>query len=124
MNPVHFRARPIDREADWPTWLTPEEREYGQDGLYRFYDARRQLLYVGISQQMMVRWSAHRNRAKWWAQVAYVAVSFFPGDCPISSATAERASIAHEKPPHNKNHTCPSPAVELSLRPHVPPSGF
>lgn len=124
MKPIHFPARFFDRDADWPTWLTDEERRHGHGGLYRFYGPNRELLYVGISRELMVRWSAHRNTAKWWTRVAFVAVSYYPSGCPVGSGTAERASIAHEKPAHNKDHANPSSAVALSLLPHVPPSAF
>lgn len=124
MEPRHFPARPFNRDADWPTWLTSEERALGHGGLYRFYDAQRQLLYVGISRSMQVRWSAHRNTASWWPQVEFVAVSYFPDGCEVWPDVAEKASIAHERPPFNTNHANPSRAVAEGLLPYLPPPGF
>src|SRR3954471_15615322 len=124
MDPKHFRARPFDRHADWPGWLTSEEKSWGSGGLYRFYGAQRRLLYTGISRCMPLRWSAHRTTAKWWPDVKYVAVSFFPPDCRVYADVAERASIAHEQPPYNTNHRNPSRAVAKSLRRYLPPPGF
>lgn len=124
MKPKHFTARPFDRDADWPDWLTPEERAMGHGGLYRFYDARHQLLYVGISRHMEVRWSAHRNTSPWWPKAEFVAVSFFPAECGVFADQAEKASIAHEQPPYNANHRNPSAAVAKSLLPFLPPPGF
>lgn len=124
MDPKHFRARPFDRHADWPDWLTSEERAFGHGGLYRFYGADRHLLYVGISRHMEVRWGAHRNTAKWWTQVEFVAVSFFPEGCGVWPDQAEKASIAHEDPPFNSNHKHRGRAVTEGLLPYVPPPGF
>lgn len=124
MDPKHFRARPFDRHADWPGWLTSEERAYGDSGLYRFYDSERRLLYVGISRHVEVRWSAHRNTAKWWPQAEYVAVSFFPDGCGVWPDLAEKASIAHEDPPFNSNHKHPPRATAERLLPYLPPPGF
>jgi hypothetical protein len=124
MKPKHFPARSFDRTADWPGWLTSEERALGHGGLYRFYDADRELLYVGISRQMTVRWSAHRNTAAWWSRAEYVAVSYFPPGCRVYEDMAEKASIAHEQPPFNTNHRNPSRAVAKGLLPYLPPPGF
>lgn len=124
MDPKHFRARPFDRHADWTQWLTNEERAFGHHGLYRFYDADQRLLYVGISRHMEVRWSAHRNTAKWWPLVEYVAVSYFPAGCGVWPDLAEKASIAHEDPPFNSNHKNPPQSTAERLRTYVPPPGF
>jgi hypothetical protein len=124
MRPKHFPARAFDRDADWPGWLTSEERNWGSSGLYRFYDAQHRLLYTGISRCMQLRWSAHRNTAKWWSQAEFVAVSYFPDGCGVWPGMAEKASIAHEDPPFNSNHKYPSKSVAEGLLPYVPPPGF
>ncbi|WP_406227433.1 GIY-YIG nuclease family protein [Streptomyces anthocyanicus] len=124
MEPKHFRARPLDRHADWTRWLTDDERTFGHSGLYRFYDANRRLLYVGISRHMEVRWSAHRTAAKWWPLARFVAVSFFPVGCGVWPDLAEKASIAHEDPQFNSNHKNPPRSTALRLHPYVPPPGF
>lgn len=124
MDPKHFRARPFDRHADWPSWLTDEERAWGSNGLYRFYDADHQLLYVGISRALQFRWSAHRTTARWWPRVKYVAVSFFPDGCGVWPDLAEKASIAHEDPPFNSNHKHPGRSAAERLLPYLPPPGF
>jgi hypothetical protein len=124
MHPKHFPARPIDRNADWPGWLTSEEKRWGSGGLYRFYDARRRLLYTGISRCMPLRWSAHRTTASWWHQAEFVAVSFFPDGCGVWPDQAEKASIAHEDPPFNSDHKHPGRATAEHLLPYLPPPGF
>lgn len=121
MKPRHFPARPFNRDADWPTWLTDEEKQYGHSGMYRFYDSERSLLYTGISNSMQVRWMNHRCTAKWWRQASFVAVSYFPDGCGVRADMAEKASIAHERPPFNINHKDPGRAVAEGLLPFLPP---
>lgn len=71
-----------------------------ETALYRFYDAGRRLLYIGISGQPAERWTNHRRKAPWWSQAAYVSVAL----CPTSwgALDAERMAIKTENPLFNK----------------------
>jgi predicted GIY-YIG superfamily endonuclease len=68
--------------------------------LYRFYDAARGLLYIGITGQPAERWAKHRRLAPWWPAAAYVAVEIFPTEW--QALDAERAAIRSESPKFNK----------------------
>lgn len=68
--------------------------------LYRFYDAARGLLYVGITGQPAERWGKHRRSAAWWAEAVYVAVEILPTEW--QALAAERAAIRSEAPKFNK----------------------
>lgn len=68
--------------------------------LYRFYDATRGLLYVGITGQPAERWVKHRRSAPWWSDAAYVNVEIFPTEW--QALDAERAAIRSESPQFNK----------------------
>lgn len=49
-------------------------------GLYRFYDADGDLLYVGISWNPFTRWGAHRRRAPWWREATRVLVDVYTSE--------------------------------------------
>jgi hypothetical protein len=124
VDPIHFPARKIRRDADWPTWLTDEERQHGHRGLYRFFSVDKTLLYVGISRSMQVRWAEHRVKAPWWTQVEFVAVSYYPPGCEMTDRVAERASVIHERPRFNKYLTKTDRKTAAALLPSVPPPAF
>lgn len=68
--------------------------------LYRFFDADRRLLYIGItSVQLILRWEQHRVDKPWWRQVAYAEFTHY--DTRAEAIAAERAAIAAEDPVHN-----------------------
>lgn len=66
--------------------------------LYRFYGGSGELLYVGITEAPIGRWSAHRQR-EWWPLVAGVRAEWLPTRKEASDL--ERRAIATEKPLHN-----------------------
>ncbi|WP_200309150.1 hypothetical protein [Streptomyces adelaidensis] len=101
MQPTHFPLRRLDRNAS--TWGLLPERRAGNSLLYRFYDAERQPLYIGITGTGEVRIATHRRRSAWWELAEYIAVSAYP-NWP-SLAEAERAAIRAEKPRFNKAGT-------------------
>jgi hypothetical protein len=78
--------------------------------LYRFYDDRGRLLYVGVAADFLVRWRKHRKRS-WWPQVARMEIAHYP-DRPRVLA-AERDAIRTERPLHNVQHNT-GPAEQLS----------
>lgn len=69
--------------------------------LYRFYDKRGRLLYIGIALEFLGRWRKHRKR-DWWPQVARMEIE--PHPSRIAALAAERAAIIAERPRHNIQH--------------------
>jgi len=67
--------------------------------LYRFFDAKGGLLYVGISLSALTRWQNHRGDKTWWADVAETKVEHFPDRG--SALIAESRAIAAENPRFN-----------------------
>ena len=68
--------------------------------LYRFYDADRQPLYIGITTGDAFRWTQHRKRADWWPLAESVAVSTYHTHDEL--LVAEKAALRHEQPRFNK----------------------
>jgi hypothetical protein len=67
--------------------------------LYRHFDRRRRLLYVGMSLNTLNRLIAHRDVAHWFDHIAYVEIEQF--DCRAQALNAERVAILNEKPAFN-----------------------
>jgi predicted GIY-YIG superfamily endonuclease len=67
--------------------------------LYRCYDARQVLLYIGISLRTLRRLSEHRRRAQWWQSTAHVTIENF--DTWEQARAAEKTAIMAEHPQHN-----------------------
>lgn len=117
--PAAPEPRPFDPKGRPRTWLLgseqpplwPEELVKGglryrchAGVLYRFYDADRQLLYIGIADgDPTYRWTKHRHGSEWWYLAAYVSVTHVS---PINSRrrAAEREAIRAEQPLYNKAH--------------------
>lgn len=70
--------------------------------LYRFYDARQQLLYVGITAALPTRLGNHDDQKPWWTEVVDIKVEHFPGR--ESVLAAEKAAIIAECPLYNVQH--------------------
>jgi predicted GIY-YIG superfamily endonuclease len=74
--------------------------------LYRLYGARGELLYVGITKDLPVRFSQHACDKVWWPQVVRKTAVLYGsrGD----ALKAEKAAIRAEFPVHNKTgHAVP-----------------
>lgn len=99
--PKHFPARRLDHNA--PNWKLLTETRVGDRVLYRFYDANRQPLYIGITHTGDTRIATHRRQSKWWPLAEYLAVSVYPNWSSMEKA--ERAAIRAEKPRFNKAGT-------------------
>ncbi|MFB4320325.1 GIY-YIG nuclease family protein [Actinomadura sp. 21ATH] len=95
--------RPFDPFARPAELALPAEIREGLDlqyVLYRFYDAGRRLLYVGMTTgNPRHRWTGHRRRAPWWPDVAFVQVEHLP--TWNDARAAERAAIRAARPMHN-----------------------
>lgn len=70
--------------------------------LYRHYDSRSELLYVGISLSAVARLSQHKLHAHWFTDIRRVEIERF--DTPDRARAAERKAIKGEKPKHNIAH--------------------
>lgn len=68
--------------------------------LYRFYDARGTLLYVGISRNLAARWAQHEADKYWWPAVKRKTVVMYGSR--IEAELAEGRAIRSESPVHNK----------------------
>lgn len=60
---------PTDKQA-WKKFGT----SCGGEFLYRLFDAEMNLLYVGITWNPFVRWTAHSRSKGWWSEVAHAEV--------------------------------------------------
>jgi len=67
--------------------------------LYRFFDAKGRLLYVGITSIGPGRWVSHEKIQPWWPLVVRSEVTHYPDRG--TAAAAERVAIVMEKPLHN-----------------------
>lgn len=102
MEPRHLPPRAFDSYAVWLEAVTSEERALAKTyrcALYRFYDADRALLYVGISCNLPNRWDWHRCRTTWYSTARFVAVSFYPER--RDALRAESATIRAQSPAFN-----------------------
>jgi hypothetical protein len=102
--PQHFPLRKLDRTALVEELLLPRERRTRSDHawpfLYRFYDANRLPLYIGITSIDAVRWDQHRKRSAWWPLAEFVAVSVYATYDDVLDA--ERFALRAETPRFNK----------------------
>lgn len=104
----------MDPSAPAKSWMHPDDSaKWDEQGnripnglVYRFYDADRDLLYIGQTTSNHVypiRWDGHR-KAPWWALAAHYAVERVPGDTATLLAI-EKVAIQTEHPRFNKQHT-------------------
>lgn len=70
--------------------------------LYRLFDQKHQLLYVGISASAIARLSQHMSDKSWAADIAHVSVEHF--ETRTEAAEAEREAIRIERPRYNVAH--------------------
>lgn len=68
-------------------------------GLYRMFDAGGDLLYVGISRNLIERWRSHRREAAWWHDVETIAYEWHADR--YRAEVAEKAAIRTERPLFN-----------------------
>ena len=87
--------------------------------LYRFYDAKGKLLYIGISLHAAIRASTHRH-SDWWVLVERMGVEHM--QCSRDEALdRERLAIMAERPRYNTAHRGavkrPPPNPDVALCP-------
>lgn len=90
------------------SWLPPTERVYvpplGRTAVYRCYDAKRRLLYVGMTADPTVRFQGHRRTASWWPLVDPTRTYILWYGSRQAARQAERALILAESPPWNERN--------------------
>lgn len=102
---------PIERPAD-----TPIHQSLKNGILYRFFNADRALIYIGVTDwsRKPQRWVDHQRTSAWWELAAFVAIEFIPysggGNSPH-----EREAIRRERPRFNVIHNRRPVYVELRL---------
>ena len=70
--------------------------------VYRFYDADREVLYIGITINPPARFTQHQVSKTWWDDVARITLEKHPSR--ESALLAEREAIITERPHHNIAH--------------------
>jgi len=83
--------------------------DYGNSGyeLYRHYNSKGHLLYVGISNSTALRTNAHSNTSAWWPEVTRIEIERFRSR--NIALEAERHAIIEEHPIHNRMHARKEP---------------
>lgn len=76
----------------------------GRTAVYRFYDARGDLLYVGITNSPRHRFAQHADNPDnaWWQYRASHRITWY--DTRQQALRAEYIAIREERPIHNKMH--------------------
>jgi len=85
---------------DCDEWLRASGKDQST-ALYRHYDERGNLLYVGISLSALHRLQAHK-RSRWFRKIVNVTMEWFPDR--ESAIRAEIEAIKAERPSYNKVH--------------------
>jgi excinuclease UvrABC nuclease subunit len=67
--------------------------------VYRVYDSEGSLLYVGMGNNPMNRWSSHAGRHAWWTEAASFRVEWYA--TREEAAGVEKTAIREEDPKHN-----------------------
>jgi predicted GIY-YIG superfamily endonuclease len=76
--------------------------DHQRTALYRLYDAKGDLLYVGISKDFGQRWKQHASSQPWWFKVQRQTVEWY--ETRNSALDAEAAAIKAERPAFNVIH--------------------
>lgn len=76
----------------------------GRTALYRLRDVDGALLYVGISQNLDIRWTNHAYTQPWWHMVHAKEITWF--ETRAEAAEAERQAVRSENPRFDATHRC------------------
>ena len=71
--------------------------------LYRFYDEKDNLLYIGISNSFYSRANQHNKNSEWFHKASYATLEHY--DTREEVEEAEKEAIRTEHPIHNKMHS-------------------
>lgn len=83
--------------------------EASPTALYRHFDAKGRLLYIGIAASVTARTIQHSQHSKWASEIDYIKIEHFPNRKDAMVAEAE--AIRREKPMHNIVHAGPGIAA-------------
>lgn len=86
--------------------------------LYRCFNRKKHLLYVGITNHPEKRFEHHRVNKVWWKYVDHITMTSYPNRKAL--AEAEAAAIQHEKPKFNIVQPCGLPLYVNPTRRSVP----
>jgi predicted GIY-YIG superfamily endonuclease len=89
-----------------------------ETAVYRIYNAADELLYVGITNDLYVRWTDHKATKPWWREEAHRYDVLWYASREEAAAEERRAIIA-ERPRHNKLCLLPSQRPVGPGRPNV-----
>lgn len=99
IKPEFWRSMGIDA-LDRQSWKLFGESGPGREFIYLLYGANRELLYVGITWNPFVRWTAHSKKHVWWPDVVHAEVWV----CADEDARHwESRCIKGMSPVHNKH---------------------
>ncbi|MFE9777739.1 GIY-YIG nuclease family protein [Streptomyces sp. NPDC005775] len=73
----------------------------GRTGVYRFSNAKNQILYIGLTSNPSQRWAQHASDKEWWHQVWMREIEWFPTREEAEAEEARLISVA--APLYNKN---------------------
>lgn len=90
---------PEVEQSEIPTWTT-STCSTKTHALYRFFDAKDRLLYVGESWNAVNRAKQHRRQQHWWMQVRRMTVEMHPSR--EAARVAEAKAIRTERPRYNR----------------------
>ncbi len=94
------------RQTGGPPEMVPippsGETQFEPTSLYRYYDTKGVLIYVGITRRGATRNAEHNQSQPWWKYVARQDVQHFPDRA--TALTAEKSVIRSHRPPFNKQH--------------------
>lgn len=90
------------------------EGTVAETALYRHYDTRGRLLYVGISLCAFTRTRQHKMQQPWFRQVTRIEIEWHA--TRSAAEAAEWAAIKNERPKHNQTFNRANPAPEPDQR--------
>jgi len=86
--------------------------------LYRLYDKDGELLYVGITSDVVSRMAGHRADKFWWEEVAEKRFEYMESRAELEAA--ERIAIIRERPLYNITYNPDRPTTTPRVKPRRP----
>ena len=74
----------------------------GRTAVYRIRDAAGELLYIGMTNSVPIRWNQHMLYQPWWNELRSLTVEFL--DTREEAEAAEKAAILGELPKYNRTY--------------------